>query len=207
MMSTMKNRSVIAGFLCLAFLSYCTSYRNVPVEQWFGMEFIVDGRVEIQLMTPPTKAEGEKFQPQFINSSPESFERLFIESYDPGWGRNRGLLLTKFASSTKRVEPKLSNESGPSLEYIKNNVYLARDDAAKDFDIVGEVIFNDQPWLRVNLISGHRRGISYATMVNGEYILLVSMFMYGEESDQTRLFSVRHETLKKIVNSVKFSTE
>ena len=203
----MKSRSVIAGFLCLAVLSYCASYRNVPVEQWLGMEFIVDGRIDIQVMVPPAKVGVEKLGPHFINATPKSFERLFIASYDPGWGRDRGLLLTKFASSVKRIEPKLGHESGPPLEYIKNNVYLAHDDAAKDFDIVGEVIFNDQPWLRVNLISGHRRGVSYATIVNGEYILLVSIFMYGEESDQTRLFSVRHETLKKVVNSVKFSTE
>ena len=206
-MSTMKSSSVIAGFFCLAVLNCCASYRDVPKEQWFGMEFIIDGRVDIQLLVPPAKAGVEEFGPHFINSSPESFERLFIASYDPGWGRNRGLLLTKFASSIKRVEPKLGRESGPSLEYIKNTVYLARDDAAKDFDIVGEVIINDQSWLRINLISGHRRGVSYATIVNGEYILLVSIFMYGEESDQTRLFSVRHETLKKVLNSVKFNTE
>ncbi|MDH4020817.1 MAG: hypothetical protein OEU84_14580, partial [Xanthomonadales bacterium] len=163
--------------------------------------------IDIQLMVPPAEAEAEMSEPQFINSSSESFERLFIASYDPGWGRNRGLLLTKFASSLKRIEPKLVPESGLSLEYIKNNVYLARDDAAKEFDIVGEVIFNDQPWLRVNLIGGHRKGILYATIVNEEYMLLVAMNIYGKDSDQTKLYSTRHETLKKIVNSVKFSIE
>ena len=206
-MITMKSRSVITGFLCLAVLSHCVSYREVPVDQWFWMEFIVDGRIDIQLMVPPAEAEAEMSEPQFINSSSESFERLFIASYDPGWGRNRGLLLTKFASSLKRIEPKLVPESGLSLEYIKNNVYLARDDAAKEFDIVGEVIFNDQPWLRVNLIGGHRKGILYATIVNEEYMLLVAMNIYGKDSDQTKLYSTRHETLKKIVNSVKFSIE
>ena len=198
---------MITGFLCLAVLSYCASYREVPVDQWFSMEFIIDGRVDIQLMVPPAEAEVEMSEPQFINSSSESFERLFIASYDPGWGQDRGLLLTTFASSIKRVEPKLGPDSGASLEYIENTVYLARDDAAKAFDIVGEVIINDQSWLRINLISGFRRGVSYATMVNGEYILLVSIFMYGEESDQTRLFSVRHETLKKVLNTIQFSTE
>lgn len=198
---------MITGFLCLAVLSHCASYREVPVDQWFWMEFIIDGRVDIQLMVPPAEAEVEMSEPQFINSSSESFERLFIASYDPGWGRNRGLLLTKFASSLKRIEPKLVPESGLSLEYIKNNVYLARDDAAKEFDIVGEVIFNDQPWLRVNLIGGHRKGILYATIVNEEYMLLVAMNIYGKDSDQTKLYSTRHETLKKIVNSVKFSIE
>ena len=205
--STMKIRSVRGGILCLAVLSNCASYRDVPLDRWIGMEFIVDGRVDIQLMTPPEKGEKEEFKPHFINSSTESFERLFIANYDPGWGQNRGLYLTTFASSIKRVEPRLGQDSGPSLEYIKNNVYLARDDAAKEFDIVGEVVFNDQPWLRVNLIGGHRKGILYATIVNEEYMLLVAMNIYGKDSDQTRLYSTRHETLKKIVNSVKFSTE
>ena len=205
--STMKIRSVTAGILCLAVLSNCASYRDVPLDRWIGMEFIVDGRVDIQLMTPPEKGEKEEFKPHFINSSSESFERLFIANYDPGWGRNRGLYLTTFASSIKRVEPRLGQDSGPSLEYIKNNVYLARDDAAKVFDIEREVVFNDQSWLRVNLIGAQRKGVSYSTTVNGEYILLLSMFMYGEDSDQTRLFPVRHETLKKILKTVKFSID
>ena len=203
----MQIRSVIAGFLCLAVLSCCASYRDVPVDQWFGMEFIIDGRVDIQLSVPPGKAETELTEPQFISTSPESFQTIFFASYDPGWGRNRGLLLTRFASSIMPIDVKQRLESDPSLEYIKNVVYLNRDDAAKEFDIFGEVIFNDQPWLRVNLISGYRRGISYATIVNGEYILLVGMTIFGEGSDQTNLYSVRHETLKTMVNSVEFSTE
>ena len=203
----MQIRSVIAGFLCLAVLSCCASYRDVPVDQWFGMEFIIDGRVDIQLSVPPGKAETELTEPQFISTSPESFQTIFFASYDPGWGRNRGLLLTRFASSIMSIDVKQRLESDPSLEYIKNVVYLNRDDAAKEFDIFGVVIFNDQPWLRVNLISGYRRGISYATIVNGEYILLVGMTIFGEGSDQTNLYSVRHETLKTMVNSVEFSTE
>ena len=203
----MQIRSVIAGFLCLAVLSCCASYRDVPVDQWFGMEFIIDGRVDIQLSVPPGKAEMELTEPQFISTSPESFQTIFFASYDPGWGRNRGLLLTRFASSIMPIDVKQRLESDPSLEYIKNVVYLNRDDAAKEFDIFGEVIFNDQPWLRVNLISGYRRGISYATIVNEEYILLVGMTIFGEDSDQTNLYSVRHETLKTMVNSVEFSTE
>lgn len=203
----MQIRYLIGGFLCLAVLSCGATYRYVPVDQWFGMEFIIDGRVDIQLSVPPGKAEAELTEPQFISTSPESFQTIFFASYDPGWGRNRGLLLTRFASSIIPIEVTQRLESDPSLEYIKNKVYLSRDDAAKEFDIFGEVIFNDQPWLRVNLVSGYRRGISYATIVNGEYILLVGMTIYGEDSDQTRLYSSRHETLKKVVSSVKFSTE
>ena len=203
----MKIRSVITGVLCLIVLNNCAPYRDVPLDRWVGMEFIVDGRVDVQLMTPPEKGEKEEFKTYFINSSPESFERLFMTHYDPGWGKNRGLYLTTFGSSIKRVEPRLAQDSGLSLDYIKNNVYLVRDDAAKAFDIEGEVIFNNQPWLKINLIGKQRKGVSYATTINGEYILLISMYMYGEDSDQTRLFSVRLETLKKIMNTIQFSTE
>ena len=177
------------------------------MERWIEMGFIIDGRADIQLAVPPAKVGPELSEPQFISTSYDSFQRMFLANYDPGWGRNRGLLLSRFASSIKRIEPKLSNDLNLSFEHLKNHVYLARAHAAKEFDIVGVVIFNDHPWLQVNLIGGYRKGIQYATVVNGEYILLISVSIFGENSDQTSLFPVRHETLRKIVNSVRFNAE
>ena len=206
-MSSLICRTLMLFFLSLALLSSCASNKDAPVGQWIEMEFVIDGRVDIKLAVPPGKAEPELLGPQFVSTSIESFPTLFFASYDPGWGRNRGLLLTRFASSITRIQRKSSKESPLSTEDIKNDVYLARDDAIKKFDIVGEVLFNDRPWLRVNLIGGYRRGISYATLVDGGYVLILGMSIFGEESDQTNLFPVRHETLKKIVNSVRITTE
>jgi len=202
-----KSKILLVSFVFFVLLNGCAVQKDAPMEQWFELEFIVDGKVDIQLAVPPAKAEEQLFEPQFITSSLDSYERLFIADYDPGWGRDRDLLLSGFASNIRRVDLGLSNSSDLSLEYIKNNEYLARPNASELFEIVGEVTFNERAWLHVNLIGGNQKGISYATVVNGEYILLISVSIYGEGSDKTNLFSIRHETLKKIVNSVRISTE
>ena len=192
---------------CLVLTNCSTSQWEPPVEQWPELQFIIDGKVEIRFVVPPAKAEAELFEPQFISTSPELIQTMLFASYDPGWGRNRGLLLTRITSTVIRVEQKLGHESEPSLEYIKNDIYLARPDAARKFEIVGEVAFNNQPWLRVNLISGYRRGISYSTIIGGEYVHILSMSIFGQNSDQTRLFQTRHDTLKSVINSTRMTVE
>ena len=205
-MTSLKSRTIVMCFLCLAFLSSCASQRDAPINQWFKMDYIVDGRVDIQFIIPPAKAGAELSEPQFISTVPEPGQSMLFASYDPGsWG-NRGLLLTRITSTIIRIEREFDDEPAPSLDYIRNDIYLSRDDAKKKFDIMGEVYFDNYSWLRVNLISGYRRGISYSTLIGDDYVLILTMSMYGEESDKTNLFRTRHETLKKVINSVKIST-
>ena len=205
-MTSLSSRKIVMCFLCLAFLNCCASQRDAPINQWLKMDYIVDGRADIQFLVPPAKAGEELFEPQFISTVPDPIQSMLYASYDPGsWG-NRGLLLTSITSTIFRIEPKLNEESTPSLDYIKNYIYLSRADAQNEFDIVGQVKFENYSWLRVNLISGYRRGISYSTLIGDDYVLILTMSMYGEESDKTGLFRARHETLKKVVNSVKIST-
>ena len=202
-----KSKIILVCSVFLVLLNCGTVQKDAPMEQWFELEFIVDGKSDIRLSVPPAKAEEQLFEPQFVTSSLESYERLFNASYDPGWGRDRDLLLTTLVSSIRRVDLGSINSSDLSLEYIKNNEYLARPNSSKEFEVVGEVTFNERAWLRVNLIGGYRKGISYATVVNGEYILVILVSIYGEDSDKTSLYPIRHETLKKIVNSVKIHTD
>jgi hypothetical protein len=207
MKSNLKRKTPVVCFLLFALMSCSVTQKEVPTEQWLEMEFIVDGRVDIRAIVPPAKLGTESIEPQFISTSLESTQTMLFASYDPGRGRNRDLFLTRITSTVIRIEPKSSHESEPSLEFIKNEIYLSRADAARQFEIVGEVAFNDHPWLRVNLIGGYRRGISYSTIIDGEYILIVGMSIFGENSDQNHLFQTRQKTLKKIVNSTKFSTD
>jgi len=170
------------------------------------MDYMVDGRADIQFLVPPAKAGDELFEPQFISTVPEPIQSILFAMYDPGSWNNRGLLLTRITSTIIRIEREFDDEPAPTLDYIKNDIYLARDDAEQKFDIVGEVKFDNYSWFRVNLIGGYRRGISYSTLIDDDYVLIISLSMYGEESDKTSLFQARHETLKKVVNSVKIST-
>jgi hypothetical protein len=206
-MFSLKIRKVFPSFLLLALINCSASQREGPSNQWPEMQFIVDGRTEIRLIAPPARSEPGTFEPQFIFSSTESLERLFVANYDPGRGRDRDLLLTRISSNVLRLEPDLNEESSLSMDYIKNDIYLSRDDAEESFEIIGEAKFNDHLWLRVNLIGGNHRGITYSTIVDGGYILFVTMSIYGDESDQTSLYRTRHETLKTIVNSVRIYSE
>ena len=157
-MTNPKSRKIVMYFLCFAFLSCCASSRDAPIDQWLMMDYIVDGRVDIQFIVPPAKAGEELFEPQFISTVPEPDQIILFASYDPGsWG-NRGLLLTRITSTIFRIEREFDDEPAPSLDYIKNDIYLSRDDAKKEFDIVGQVNFGNYTWLKVNLIGGYRRG-------------------------------------------------
>jgi hypothetical protein len=206
-MSVLKRKTITVCLFCLLLANCSTLQREPPVEQWPELQFIIDGKVEIRFVVPPAKAEAELFEPQFISTSSELTQTMLFASYDPGWGKNRGLLLTSITSTIIRIEQKLASNPLPSLEYIKNDIYLSRDDAAREFEIVGEVAFNDQPWLRVNLISGYRRGISYSTIIGGEYVHILSMSMFGENSDEKKLFQTRHDTLRSVINSTRMTIE
>ena len=206
-MSSLKSRTFIACFFFLVLLDCSAAQREIPLEQWPELQFIVDGRVEIRFVVPPAKAEPELFEPQFISTYSESTQTMLFANYDPGKGRDRSLLLTSITATIIRIEKKPSHELMPSLDYIKNEIYFTRADAEKEFDIVGEVSFNDQPWLRVNLIRGYRRGISYSTLIDGEYVLILSMTVFGEKSDEKRLYRTRHATLRNIINSTKITIE
>jgi hypothetical protein len=206
-MFSVKHRIVLSSLILLALIGCSVSQREAQSDQWPEMQFIIDGRVEIRLIVPPAKSESGTFEPQFISSSSGSLERMFIANYDPGRGRDRDLLLTNIGSNIIRLERDLNDKSSPSLKNIKNEIYLAQDDAERKFDFVGEVHFNNRPWLQVNLTGKYRRGIAYSTIIDGGYALIVSMSIYGEGADKTKLYGTRHETLKTIVNSVRTYTE
>ena len=199
-MTSMKSITAVTCCLSLALLTCCASRSDAPINQWYEMDYSVDGRVDIQFVVPPAKAKDELFETQLISTVPDPIQTMLFAHYDPGSWSNRDLLLTRITSTIIRVEREPYDESELTLDYIKNQVYLARDDAKEEFDIVGKVDFDNYSWLRVNLISGYRRGLSYSTVIGDRYVLMLSMSVYGEESDKSSLFRTRHETLKKMIN-------
>ncbi|MGA9575875.1 MAG: hypothetical protein WBS20_18175, partial [Lysobacterales bacterium] len=154
-MSDLKNGNLVLGLLCLTLMGCSTSLWEPPIEQWFELQFSVDGKVDIQFRVPPAEAKAELFETQFISTVPEPTQTMLFANYDPGKWSNRGLLLTSIAATIFRLEPSSSPGSSLSLEDIKNDIYLSRPDASKAFDILGEVTFNDRQWLRINLINGY----------------------------------------------------
>jgi len=202
-MSIFTSQRILIWFSILLLVNCGTSFKESDIEKWPELLFIVDTRFEIHLVVPPAKMEAELLRPQFIAAPLEDMQRLFVASYDPGSWSNRGLLITSISANIIRVEKKL----GYSLEDIKNDIYLARPEAKEFIDVSGEVSFNERPWLHVNLVGGTRKGIAYSTVIDDEYVLIVSMSIYGENADQTRLYRTRKETLSKVVNSVQIIIE
>ena len=60
-MSSLKSRTFIACFFFLALVNCSAAQREVPLEEWPELQFIVDGKVEIRFVVPPVKAEAELF--------------------------------------------------------------------------------------------------------------------------------------------------
>ncbi len=176
-------------------------------DKWPELHFIVDGKVEIQFRVPPAKAKAELFEPQFISTVLDPTQTMMFASYDPGSWSNRGLLLTSITATVFRLEPNPYQESALTLGDIKNDIYLSRADSAEEFDIGEEITVNNRRWARVNLIGGYRRGISYATVVGKHYAFVLSVSLFGEDSDKTRLFQTRHETLKQVIRTTRIWTE
>jgi len=186
----------------------CSSTQKEPqIDEWPELHFIVDGRFEVQFRVPPAKAKAELFEPQFISTVPDPTQRMVFASYDPGSGSNRGILLTSIAATVFRLEPSEVQETPRTLEDIKKHIYLSRSDAAKEFDIAEELTVNDRQWARINLIGGYRRGISYATVVGDHYAFVLSVSLFGEDADKSRLFQTRHETLRQIIKTAQFWSE
>lgn len=198
-----KSGKILLVALCLALISCSAALWEPPMEQWPELLFSIDGKVDIQLRVPPADMKEELSESQFISTVLEPTQNMFFALYDPGNWSNRGLLLTTISGTAFRLESNSGQSSSLILDDIKNDIYLSRPDASKEFDISGKVTFNDRQWLRINLIGGHRSGISYATVVGKHYAFILSLSVFGEDSDQTRLFQTRHETLKQVINSVR----
>jgi len=177
------------------------------IADWIELSFFVDALIEIQLKVPPAKIGKELDRMQFIVTEDDSSASLFMAGYDPGKGRDRDLLMIHISGVVVHVERENEDETGLSLEDIKNKIYLSRPDATEHFEFVGEQIFNNYSWLRINLVGGtQRKGVSYASPIHKNYVLILNMIMYGENSNKTKLFSHRHETLKEVVKSVRISS-
>jgi hypothetical protein len=187
-------------------LACSSAARSTELTEWPELSFFIDGIIEIWLKVPPEKFGKESPEMQFIGIKDDSPTRLFLASYDPGKGRNSDLLLTLIGGVIIRVEGENSDGVDLSLEDIKNEIYLSRPDVNQYFEFVGKQNFAGRSWLKINLIGGQRQGVSYSAPIQDNYVLVLSMSMYGKESNKTRLFKDRLKTMIEIVKSVRISS-
>jgi len=174
---------------------------------WLDLGFLIDGIIEIHLKVPPAENGKESNRMQFIGTTDEPNERMFIASYDPGRGRDRDLNLVRISGVVSRINREIDRGSILSIAEIKNDIYLSRPDAAEHFEIIGEKVLYGHSLLQVNLIGEQRNGVFYSLPIHKNYVLNLRMSMWGEESSKTRLFRKRHETLKKILSTLQVTVE
>jgi hypothetical protein len=79
---------------------------------------------------------------------------------------------------------------------------LASPDYPRRFELDGEQIYPDREWLRIKL-KGEPYGVSYATPIHKNLMLILLMTVYGEEANESRLFAEREETLEQMLTTVR----
>lgn len=90
-----------------------------------------------------------------------------------------------------------------STDEIKSRLYMSRPSAEREFIFEGDYVSSDHQWLKIVLATGHRRGVIYAAPIHDRYVLILTMSIFGENSNETRLYQQRLGTLVEMLNSVR----
>lgn len=197
----------LLGLLFLVQIACSSTTEITDMTRWSELNFLVDGIIDIQLRVPLEENGKAPEKMQFIGTKYNSRERMFIEAYDQGTGEYRELLMTHIMGVVVRVERKNMDGTNLSHKDIEKYIYLSRPNAAEEFEIVGEHLIAGRTWLRINLVGGtQKRGASFALPIDKNYVFILTMYMYGENADETRLYQKRMETLERVLTTVQVST-
>lgn len=171
---------------------------------WIELPTLVDGVIEIRVSTPRPKDKMWLNRPQLVGSETNKLTRTFIIGYDPGRGKLSGADLVYFFGAVLRIEKEDGNDDPISFEDIIDTVYLSRPEKYGSYEIVDKVFIGKEEWLRVNFADrSAAEGVAYYKPITKSYALLISMSMFGKDSDKTKLFQQRHQDLMKAMGSVK----
>jgi hypothetical protein len=192
--------------LCTFFivLSGCSSATiNDDTSTWNELTYVVNASVEVQIKLPPAKMEAELQDTQFVVTKNSPATRLFIASYDPGWGSDRDLLLTTFSAYIFQLERE-GDEQAVTLDEFKSRVLFTNKKAARGFNTIGVETHSNREWLK-NRLKGKQHGVTFSTVIDDDLVLHIIMTMYGKDANQTKLFEKRLETIEKLLSTVKIS--
>lgn len=186
----------------VSILNACTSIVNFSDQtKWLEQTFVIDASVEVSVKLPPAKRDPRLEDVQFVATKDNPISNIFFGLYDPGWGKDRDLLLTRMSGTVVRVDGDSNRKSELTTEDIEREVYMPRKGATQRFDFKEIVELSGRKWLRLDYL-GYPHGTAYATVIGENLVLTVSMTMFGEVARETKLFRERQITLKEVVSAI-----
>lgn len=221
-----KRRRYAPALLIVALLQVACS--SLPPwenpEDWIGFTYVVDGEFEVRVRVPPAEHDKGIEDIQFVATGDEPVTVLLRAGYDPGWGRNRGLLLTDISVRVRPVQTRTAG--GPeTMQDVREQLYGEASPDPARYAYEGIRRLGGRDWLRVRLVeeefhaidpveptspedaqafSWAPPGMRYATPLGGHLVLELDMTMDGKDAD-SRLFKRREQTLEEIARTVEVS--
>lgn len=195
----------LIGVVLISMLVGCAPIANFSDQsKWSELTFVVDVVAEVVVGLPPAERDLMLDDVQFVATKDNPISNIFFGLYDPGWWKDRDLLLTRISGTVVRVDGDSNRKSELTTEDIEREVYMPRKGATQRFDFKEIVELSGRKWLRLDYL-GYPHGMAYATVIGENLVLTISMTMFGEDARQTKLFSERQKTLKDVVSSTRIT--
>lgn len=164
---------------------------------------LVDGAIEIIFSVPHPADNRWTTKILFVQSDPNKLTNIFITSYDPGRGHMAGTFMVHMTASVLRIETEDGKSQPINFEDIMQTVYLSHPEKKGEYHIAGSDFIGKEEWYKVRYTGQFPSNtVSYYKPIFDNYALLVSMNMYGDNSDKSELFKQRHEDLLKVLDTV-----
>ena len=197
---------LIASMLSIVSLLVACSLNpdsRVANEERVKVTALVDGAIEIIFSVPHPADNRWTTKTLFVQSDPNKLTNIFITSYDPGQGRMAGTFMVHMTASVLRIETENGKRQPINFKDIMQIVYLSHPEKKGEYRIAGSVFIGKEEWYKVRYTGRFPSStVSYYKPIFDNYALLISMNMYGDNSDKSELFKQRHEDLLKVLDTV-----
>lgn len=198
--------SLLTSLLMQMACAYGPSTRP-KYERWADLVTLVDGAIEIRVSIPVSSTQTETWEGKtiFVGSEANEFSELFVLGYDRGYGSLSEADLTRFHGSIYRIDGR-NDDSSLSFEDFFLLIHSERPEVKIDRLLLGPKVINGTEWYRVKYVGKqpYTGSIFYHLMEN-DYALMISMIMFEESANETKLYKQRYSDLLKVLTSVKIT--
>jgi len=197
----------LASICNLCFLAFlitgCAASKATSDDSPVPVAFDINGSFVISMSLPAANIENVTNSAPFVAIDRAASQQLFQAMYDPGRGKNRGILLTRVWATVHRFSESEMSDVDNQFERAKMLFTEEGNDFFKNYSLEGVETLNSRNWLSVKLEGGISRGIAFVTETNKEYALIVGVRVFANDDNASELRKIRIDTLRQIVESVR----
>lgn len=173
-------------------------------QEWVTLSALVDGVIEVQATFPYPANDHWTTKTQFAKSEANKLTRIFSLSYDPGGGRMDGMMWVHMYGAIFRLERQTVGDGPLTIGDVFEAVYQSDTKTKDDYKLAGIENIANKEWFRVNYKGDFPSGgVFYYKPIADKYALMISMEMFGEDSNRTKLYQQRYQDLLKAIGSVR----